>query len=171
MCAFSRLLPPLEPAALPSSLLPREGSSPPRGLLSPPKKKGLQQKELAGVCRELRATELLARLCPLAPHPALSVPAAAFSRDSFYDFKAQGYEAQHTPRETWVCSGRMARERAAGLGIALQRFLCLEKGAQCSQSCTRAVGLQGAPGGGKRRERQRRELPGAPCGGEQRERL
>lgn len=166
MCAFSRLLPPLQPAAL----LPLEGSSPPRGAPVPPQKKGLQQKELAGVCRELRATELLARLCPLTPHPALSVPAAAFSRDSFYDFKAQGYEAQHTPREAWVCSGRTARERAAGLGIALQRFLCLEKGAWRPQSCTRAVGLQGAPGGGERGERQSRELPGAPCGGEQRER-
>lgn len=50
MCAFNRLLPPLQPAAL----LPCEGSSPPQGLLSPTKKRGSSRRSWLG-CAESSA--------------------------------------------------------------------------------------------------------------------
>lgn len=53
------------------------------------------------------------------PRPGRSVlaVAAAFSPDSFYDFEAQGYKAQHTPAEIRVRSGQ--RERAGRVGVLL----------------------------------------------------
>lgn len=52
------------------------------------------------------------------PRPRHSVrAAAAFAPDSFYDFKAEGYKAQHTPGASWVCLGW--REHAGRTGVLL----------------------------------------------------
>lgn len=109
------------------------------------------QKELPGGCWQPQPLSS-ASLRPQVPHPGRSLPPAAFNPDSFYDSKAQGYEAQHTPGEIRVLSGW--RERVGRLGFRLATspllgggHLALQGQCRSPRGCTGTLVSQGAAEG------------------------